>query len=279
MKITAILERMAHPPQRRCDLLEVTPKLAMRWLEECNEGNRPLSPSTLARYCRDQAGGAWISTAQPIVFDWNGNLLDGQHRLRMIVETGVPQLMYVATGEDPATFPAYDRGRGRTAGDALAMLGHKHYNALAAAAARLKRHYRGDAWSTTAAEKYVNVQDVIDIVQEFPSLVENMHRTNCVLVAHSLAAFLHFLFSEKDQELADWFFDVLAGRAAAKNTDGAFVIRERLIKQKAAKGKLEEKEVAALIVKAWNAQREGRRVTTIRWRSSGPCAEPFPEIA
>lgn len=38
----------------------------------------------------------------------------------------------------------------------------------------------------------------------------------------------------------------------------------------------EKAEVAALVVKAWNAYRTGRPVTNLRWRSGGSSPEAFP---
>lgn len=266
---------------RRMVLLEITPSVAEQLLER-NTRNRPLKESTIKRYTKDLREGLWRSTAQPIVVDWNGDLLDGQHRLWACVSSGIPFTAYIALGEDPDTFSAYDRGTKRTAGDSLALLDYKNANILAAAANKLHRYRRGLLWSTTAADRYVNVEDTVRIVREFPGLVDSVNAsrkgTNIrTILAPSLGAFLHYLFTEVDADAAEEFFDKLDSGEGLSRTDGVFHLRDRLIRNRMdTKAKLSEKEIAALTIKAWN--RRGEEVRALRWRSVEPAAEPFPEI-
>lgn len=272
---------------RHMRLVLVTPELAIELLNR-NKRNRPLNALTIKRYAQDLTDGLFRSTAQPVVIDWNGDLLDGQHRLWAIVESGVEVEMYIATGEDPDTFAAYDRGRRRSPGDVLALLGHSDGNTLGAAASRLHRHLRGVTWSTTTIDRYVNLEEIIEAVDEFPALVASVKAArrliakeagNGPLAPPSLAAFLHYLFAEKDADTAEWFFGVLASGAGLEETDAALHLRRRLIQNRVeTKTKMPEKEIAALFVKAWNAHREGRPVRVLRWRNSGAAPEPFPEI-
>jgi hypothetical protein len=272
---------------RQMRLVMVTPELASDLLNR-NKRNRPLNALTVARYARDLVAGLFRSTAQPIVIDWNGDLLDGQHRLWAVVDSGVAIEMYIATGEDPDTFAAYDRGRKRSPGDVLTLLDYSDGNTLGAAANRLHRHLRGVTWSTTASDREVNLEEMIKIVEEFPGLASSVKAArrliakeagNAPLAPPSLAAFLHYLFAEKDADHAEWFFNVIASGAGLEETDAALHLRRRLIQNKVdTKAKLPDKELAALFVKAWNAHREGRPVRVLRWRTTGSAPEPFPEI-
>lgn len=267
-------------PRREMKLTLVTPDLATSYLNH-NNRNRPLNPLTVWRYSQDLLAGSFLSTAQPIVFDWNGDLLDGQHRLWAIVESGVSAEFYVATGEDPATFKAYDRGRKRTAADVMSILGHKNTNHLAAVAGKLNRYQRGVLWSTTQQDRYVSIGDHLKALEDFPGLDRSIASAGRVskLASLTLAAFLHYLFAEKDEAQADWFYDALAGRVDLQTTDAAHLLRERLIQNRLGKAKLPEKEVAALFIKAWNHYRQGKgALRLLRWRGTGPSAEAFPEI-
>lgn len=265
---------------RQMRLVSVTPELAADLLNR-NKRNRPLKASTVARYAKDLTDGRWRSTAQPVVIDWNGDLLDGQHRLWACVETGISFIAYIATGEDPDTFAAYDRGSKRTGADALAVLGYKNRHCLAATASRLRRHQRGATWSTTAEDKYVNVEEQVEVVEEFPGITDSVLVGAAVngrrLASPSLAAFLHYLFAEIDADAASAFFEKLTSGAGLTETDSVFHLRERLVRNSQdTKAKIPQKEVAALIIKAWNAR--GKRVRSLRWRSSGDKQEAFPEI-
>jgi hypothetical protein len=100
---------------------QVTPMLANVFLNN-NTHNRPVKKSTLAQYARDMRNGNWRLTHQGIAIDGNGRLIDGQHRLMAIVETGVTVPMMVCREMADDVQPVIDDHARRTAGDALSLL-------------------------------------------------------------------------------------------------------------------------------------------------------------
>ena len=60
--------------------------------------NRNVSPSRVTAYAVDMRSGSWDLNGQAIVLDENGLLLDGQHRLLAIIESGVTLPMLVVRG-------------------------------------------------------------------------------------------------------------------------------------------------------------------------------------
>lgn len=99
-------------------LEKITPDVAKRMLEH-NVGNRKLRRSRIERYAREMKNGQWLDTRDPIRFDWNGRLADGQHRLHGVIEWGGSLPMLVVRGLDPAAFKVMDQGLGRSGADAL----------------------------------------------------------------------------------------------------------------------------------------------------------------
>lgn len=99
-------------------LMTVTPELAAHYLQN-NKSNRKLHPSHVARLADDIRSGRWQLTHQGIAINRHGELLDGQHRLRAIVATGVAVPMMVATGviSESAMGLMVDVGAVRTATD------------------------------------------------------------------------------------------------------------------------------------------------------------------
>ena len=61
--------------------INITPDMALRWLETTNTNNRKVSEKHVHRLARDMTDGKWRLTHVGIAFDPNGTLLDGQHRL------------------------------------------------------------------------------------------------------------------------------------------------------------------------------------------------------
>lgn len=97
----------------------VGPDMAERLLEN-NEGNRTISKADVKRITADILRGDWRMSFDPIVFTDNGRLLNGQHRLSAIADSGKTVRCVVAiTKEERQTALDVmgDFGRKRQASD------------------------------------------------------------------------------------------------------------------------------------------------------------------
>lgn len=120
----------------KTEFVNVTPEMARAWLEKANPRNRKLSKAIVATYAKEMREGRWKVNGVPILFDEVGDLLDGQHRLAMIAETGVSVMMLLVRGVKREAFDTIDCGKPRTANDAL-MVEREEYPALLAGAVRM----------------------------------------------------------------------------------------------------------------------------------------------
>ena len=75
----------------------VTPAKAAEWLKSMAR-NRNIRKKKLTAMCDDRVRGAWRITHQGIAFNDADELVDGQHRLRMVVETGLETVFLVVSG-------------------------------------------------------------------------------------------------------------------------------------------------------------------------------------
>lgn len=121
---------------QNCVLMTVTPMVATAWLTNHNKFNRDIKPSVVEQYRRDIRSGRWSITHQGIAFDWNGQLIDGQHRLTAISQETAVQV-YVTTGLDPLTRASVDTHSKRNTADAFTLSGRqlKHGTVAANSAA------------------------------------------------------------------------------------------------------------------------------------------------
>lgn len=103
--------------QWKIEMMTVTPEMAGRWLA-ANEGNRHMSPHQIENMVRDIRQNAWRTTHEPIAFDTNGRLIDGQHRLTAVVEAQKPVQVFVAFNCPPESALWIDQGRKRSLSDA-----------------------------------------------------------------------------------------------------------------------------------------------------------------
>lgn len=69
------------------DIESVTPSLAKTYLST-NTKNRSVRLRKVASFAAMMASGQWLLTHQGIAFDMDGVLLDGQHRLMAVMESG-----------------------------------------------------------------------------------------------------------------------------------------------------------------------------------------------
>ena len=118
-------------------IVDVTPAQAKVWLDECNTKNRRLNPSHVRRIALQMKNGQWLFNGDTICFDTNGILVDGQHRLEAIVESGVTVKCIIVRNLDPQVIMTKDiEMKTRNLSDLLAMDKVKDASNVAAIVAR-----------------------------------------------------------------------------------------------------------------------------------------------
>lgn len=127
----------------RFEFIDVTPAMARAWLVGNNKRNRKLRETTSAAYAQDMRNGDWLLNHQGLAFNTAGELIDGQHRLSAVVESGCTVKMLVSHGWPAATtrraklMDTVDRGAARSIADMLGLqhgVGTPRYVVIAATA-------------------------------------------------------------------------------------------------------------------------------------------------
>ena len=136
-------------PKQTARFVVVTPAMATEWLGKNHKNRRPRSGKAV-RYARDIKAGNWLVTGESIKFDWNDVLIDGQHRLMAILQTGVAIHVLVVWGLDPRVKDVLDTGATRTSADML-LLNGKQNTAVIAAAAKLCLNWQAGNIKTSSS--------------------------------------------------------------------------------------------------------------------------------
>jgi hypothetical protein len=84
--------------------------------------NRPLNRTNLRKLVRDMRNGMFITTTEPLKFNKKGGIINGQHRLNAIVESGEGQWFRVERGVPDEQLIVLDNGYRRTLADAEYIL-------------------------------------------------------------------------------------------------------------------------------------------------------------
>lgn len=121
----------------------VTPEIAYEWLEN-QADNRTLSPKHAAKFIRDLGQGRWLPNPQGVGKDTNGHIIDGQHRLYAIFESGIGAWLLVTENLPPETQRVVDDNRKRSFSDDLKIESEPDYSQMAAMVALVARVE--DAW-------------------------------------------------------------------------------------------------------------------------------------
>jgi hypothetical protein len=101
----------------------MTPDWARKLLVR-NPRNRRIKPGSVQAYAEDIRKDKWQLSPAMIAVDTDGSLLDGQHRLLAIIETGETVRTLMGTGFSPECFSVVDIGSTRTMGDII-TISHK----------------------------------------------------------------------------------------------------------------------------------------------------------
>lgn len=227
-----------HTVKVRSSVRTITPQVAKKWLEKCNgEFQRPLRLTYVETIARAMRDGQWANNGETIVFSDTGKLLDGQHRLSAVVMAGVNIMATVSTGVLEKDFDTIDSGLTRTMSDVLKIRGESDYSDLAAALRRLYNFERTKGANTERSDAPPTKRDLEDTLQKHPGIRESVKlaRSNRAMVAPSIVAPLHYLFSKHDKKLAEEFVVAFATGENLSRKDPVYKLREKIIDSRRSK--------------------------------------------
>ena len=99
---------------------DISPQMAHEYLSK-SAGNRHLNSDHVLALAVAMEQGKWDDSASEVVFDEDGSMIDGHHRLHAIVAFGKPVRMLVKRGVSKSARGLIDTGRPRTVRDLFGM--------------------------------------------------------------------------------------------------------------------------------------------------------------
>lgn len=241
-------------------VVDVTPDLARLWLRN-NTHNRKLRERAVADYARDMAASHWNLNGEAIKFATDGTVLDGQHRLRAVIDADVTVQMLIVVGLDPAAQETMDTGRKRTTGDVMGLRGEANANTLAAILRRVWAWQQGDY--KFGGNYAATNRECAQLLAEHPELrrsAEIAVRTRNAFphIPQSSLGTAHHLFSAANVDEAAWFFQRIADGAELSLGHPILALRARVTSERLDSLRMPEARHMAYLIRTWNAVREGR---------------------
>lgn len=258
-------------------LEEVTPARAEQFLKR-NARNRQVSEDLVRKYASDMQGGRWLPTGDSIKFDKAGNLIDGQHRLEAVKQSGMVIGFVVVRNLEADAQMVIDTGRPRRVFDNLKMLGFTDHATVSATVSEIYRWENGLYAARQGSKFGPTTLQALDVLDRHPDLLPWTRKARAGYLTFrglpaSLGASLGYVFNAINPAEAEWFFErfwsgtnLSEGNPvlALRNVTGNAMLREGR--------RPPTPYYRAITIKAWNAHLEGRNYRHLTWKAG----EVFP---
>lgn len=239
--VTESTERCGKDEAMKAVVETITPMLAEKYLERNVNNYRSLNRRKVHMYARDMANNEWQENGEAIKFNVRGELVDGQHRLHAVIESGARVNMMVIRGvaEDVTI---YDCGKNRSMRDIALAEGIESKlaeNFMTGAAACI---VMGDArgYKAGSTTQYPTKGQIAAHIIKHRDLW--METYNCMTVSHShsvtrksaLCAAVYFLlaYGEDPWDIRDFMEIVETGfPITGRDCSPAIVLRNMIIVQ------------------------------------------------
>lgn len=287
-----VVQEIVHPkhPKVRAAWEEITPDVAKQYLEH-NDRNRDLDKTNASLIGSDMDSGAWNDeNPAAVVFDQNGSLANGQHRLIGVVHTGRTVTMLVVRGVSPDVYLTMDSGKSRSFTNTLQHEGFTNYSTLSSIVKGCHAYKRYGSLAkidrrafNSALMNFLRQDEarLVSLTAWSRSMTDNKQGLSVNLSAKRVALLRYALEDHgASQEDIEAFFLALAGRTDVPQPVRMLQKRLQQIQNAGVskKSSISAEYVFAVCVKAWNAYIRGEEVNRLSWKPGGAKPEQFPTI-
>ena len=266
---------MSHTVETKTERID--PDLA-RYMLDNMIVNRPASKPRVTAYAGDMLNGDWVNNGETIKMTPDGKLIDGQHRLLAVIESGCTVEFTVAYNVTLDMIPTIDAGRPRTVNDYLRMTGHASVTEVTAAV-RLLAMYE-DVTSGGSQQRVtrggLTQVAVLHLLEKHPDLHQYATQASRVAIACQLpkSVTLTAIYLTRDHpKWIDFWGGVESGVGLTIN-DPRGKIRKLGSAINANRRRSVRFHMLGLIIKAWNLYVEDRTVQLLILKES----EKFPTV-
>lgn len=211
-------------------LKKITPEEANEILLNHNSKNyRNKKDNAINLYTKEIKEGRWMFNGDTIRFDSNGDLLDGQNRLKAIVKSNIPLEFIVVEGLDPKCSQTIDIGYKRSAEDYLkrfALMYENGATAVVKLAMTLRRGNKQIGHSTANAgiSNTMMVDEYMDNATQYvdaTNLGKDISKLSRKVLkpSHVGGIYYYLVYTEHyDKDLVSQFFYKLASYSTTEIT-------------------------------------------------------------
>jgi hypothetical protein len=230
---------------------------------ETNIHNRSLNHRYVKQVARDIKTNHFNGlNGEPITISKEGTLNNGQHRLSAIIEADMPVKLIMMFGLTRESRMTVDMGRSRSVANYISMEGKSYYNSCAAIASAwmsysLNRYGHSTKWGETTR------QDILQFYHSHQTDVDKAislfhNRAKQLRCQPTEIATAYCIIKQYNTTHIEGFFEMLIEGSNLDQSDPVLWLRGRLISGSG--GKLKVWQKIELILRHWNAWREGKQL-------------------
>lgn len=259
-----MLKTLDRPIDIKTEIVTITPAIAEAYLSK-NIKNRKPSRSTIDTYARDMRTGSWVLNGDAIRFDCDGNLIDGQHRLRACIKADSNFQSLVIYNLQHLAQDTIDGGRVRRPADVMQIHGITGAN-LRTAALRLMCGIKMDVNSVVTHK--ASTSEILAMNERHPNFGKSLHvQKNTIGVRPAMLVVVHYIgknLLDDAPNYADEFANVFATGIPAYKGCPAILVRERAIQGRLRNQPLTSGAMFNLMVYSWNHFRKRKQVRMVK---------------
>ena len=258
----------------------VTPELASQILER-NTSNRNIRQHRVMQMASDMANGRWVENGETIKIATDGTLIDGQHRLWAVVESGKSIPLVIIENLPKEAQATIDIGSQRTVADVVGMRGVSNANLLSAIATLVLKYQQipDNVWSGPAAAitKPMVVEFIeqnLPLLQQATAMAMDLGHIRLRNSAYGAAVFV--IASQGSSEYLEDFHRGVQTGAELGMKDPRLVLRNYALNRNQQHTGWVSQQTMAVVLKAFNAYVRGKEVSLFRFTRD---ELPMPKVA
>jgi hypothetical protein len=273
--LTALVEEAKNWPEGQMPKLMIIDKDKAIRLMETNEDNRNLKGSVIEKINHDLINSRYYLNGETISVSRTMRLLNGQHRLNSVIQTGIPIKTWVIFGVPDEYKTTFDQGTSKTVADFLKMQRVASSKDVSIIVKLILLYSPGaEVTNKDLVDRRLSNQDKLEGYDQYKNQIhyalDTFGKSKYAKVNRAIASITagHVLISREVPEMTvDTFFDKLTGTGGnIDHQDPVLWLRAKINEVLNSRVKIESSSEYKLnfILRAWNASIMDKRVTRLR---------------
>lgn len=227
----------------------ITPEMARHYLTKNTNNFRKVKNRVVMQYANDMKAGKWVLNGEGIMFSKDGSLINGQHRLKAIIQSGCTVPMMIIEGiEGNAKDVVFDLGFKRSVANYLGTSG----TSVAAITAIMLNKFRNYGVGQSEMIEYSN-KHFDEMLEAITISRYGQSNSICRKAAIQACIYLMLKTGEVTKSEAEEFCRVVSTGVPVdldRSATPALVLRRQIMAMKTSGGREAQKYIAEVTYKA-----------------------------